>query len=175
MGSFRVRAVTVFVVSPRIPSGSVITKRHSYSVSGSRFRMLPENMLGTTQSNGNRGSKGLSLACGGPPITHSRCRRSSGRAFFHCVSPFFLYETSTAALRLSSPVIFQSKPSDNSVGGSTENSPATVVVCACARTDKPNNKAASAITLLRIICGLPHGRIWGQTPNLTRYLSQNSI
>src|SRR5262249_38286306 len=146
-----VRTVTVLVVSPRIPSGSVITKRHSYSVSGSRFRMLPENILGTTQSNGNRGSKGLSLACGGPPLTHSRCRRSNGKAFFPCVSPFFRYEASTAAFRLSSPVIFQSNPSDSSVGGSTENSPATVVVCACAPTLKTHIKTTTAIKGPRII------------------------
>src|SRR5215472_640194 len=99
-----------------MPSGSVITKRHSYSVSGSRLRMLPENMLGTTQSNGVLGSRGLSDAWGGPPFTHSRCNRRSGRPFFQAASPFFRYETSTDALRLSSPVIFQSKPSDNSVG-----------------------------------------------------------
>ena len=38
-------ASTVFSAAPVTPSGSESTKRHSYSVSGSRFRMLPENML----------------------------------------------------------------------------------------------------------------------------------
>src|SRR5262249_24575573 len=127
-----VLTIADLVVTPEVPSGSVITKRHSYSVSGSRLRMLPENMLGTTKSNGVRGRSGLSLACRGPPFTHSFCRRSSVRPFLHMLSPFFLYETSTLALRLSSPAIFQSNPSERSVGGSTLNSPAVVVFCACA-------------------------------------------
>ena len=47
-GSLRVRTVTVFAALPFTPSGSDRTKRHSYSVSGSRLRMLPENMFGAT-------------------------------------------------------------------------------------------------------------------------------
>ena len=62
------------------------------------------------------------------PFTCSRWRRSSGSPLRHACSPFLRKLTSTCALRLSSPAIFQSKPSDTSVGGSIEKSPATVVV-----------------------------------------------
>src|SRR5690348_18219209 len=41
-GSPRVRTVTIFMAPPRTPSGSDSTRRHSYSVSGVRLRMLPE-------------------------------------------------------------------------------------------------------------------------------------
>src|SRR4030095_16404278 len=50
--------------------------------------------------------------------------RSIGSARFHCGSPCLRYDTSTAALRLSSPSMNHSKPRLMSVGGSTRNSPA---------------------------------------------------
>ena len=54
IGSGRVRTVTIFVAfaaGPLTPSGSVMTKRASYAVPGSRSRMLPANMFGVTALN----------------------------------------------------------------------------------------------------------------------------
>ena len=51
---------------------------------------------------------------------------------FHCVSPCLRYDTSTAALRLSSPSMNHSKPRLISVGGSTTNSPAVTASFAAA-------------------------------------------
>ena len=111
-GSARVRTVTVRRASPITPSGSVITNRASYAVSGSRSRMLPANMLGTTTSNWF------------PTKIRSPCRRRRGSAGDHAVSPCRRYDTSTAAFRLSSPSMDHSKPRLISVGGSTRSSPA---------------------------------------------------
>ena len=47
-GSARVRTVTTFSRFPATPSGSDKTKRHSYSVAGSRSKMLPASMFGVT-------------------------------------------------------------------------------------------------------------------------------
>ena len=62
----------------------------------------------------------------------SPCSRSSGSACFHSVVPCLRYDTSTDALRLSSPSMNHSKPRLISVGGSTMNSPAVTAPPAAA-------------------------------------------
>src|SRR3954447_15070086 len=74
--------------------------------------MLPANMFGETTS-----------SCS-PCLMRSPCSRSIGSACFHAAVPCFRYDTSTDALRLSSPWMNHSKPRLINVGGSTRNSPA---------------------------------------------------
>src|SRR5262249_14451022 len=58
------------------------------------------------------------------------CSRSIGSAGFQAAVPCFRYDTSTDALRLSSPCTNHSKPRLISVGGSTRNSPAVIAPAA---------------------------------------------
>src|SRR6478735_3376364 len=73
--------------------------------------MLPANMFGRITLN--------TLGC----QVCSPCRRTSGIAVCQAVSPCFLYDTSTFALRLASPSMCHSKPRFWSVGCSITNSP----------------------------------------------------
>ena len=105
-GSGRVRTVTSCSFFPLTPSGSDSTNRHSYSVAGSRSKMLPANPFGTTY-------------CSAFSLIRSWPMRRSGSPCLHSASPFLRYDTATLALRLSSPSMRHSNPSDTSVGGST--------------------------------------------------------
>ena len=78
--------------------------------------MLPANMFGTTRLKTFRWK------------TCSPWSRTSGIPLRQAVSPCFLNETSTLALRLASPSMCHSKPRLMSVGCSTTNSPG--VTCA---------------------------------------------
>jgi hypothetical protein len=67
---------------------------------------------------------------------------------------------------LASPAIFQSKPSDNSVGSSTENSPAVAVVCALARGGDNQHRRERDGRLRIIECS--DGRIISRMAELPR-------
>src|SRR6185312_7493272 len=56
--------------------------------------------------------------------------RNRGRAWRHWLLPALRYVTATAALRLSSPLIFHSNPSDLSVGRSMTKAPAVTALSA---------------------------------------------
>ena len=91
--------------------------------------MLPANMFAAVYRNKGYRPAFPAPSPGAVPIS-SRCSLISGSAGRQFGSPFFRYEVSTVALRLSSPVIRHSKPKEASVGGSAVNSPAVVEVCA---------------------------------------------
>src|SRR5687768_1901425 len=85
--------------------------------------------------------------------------RSSGRPSFHCRSPCLRYDTVTEALRLSSPSMCHSKPSERSVGGSVTNSPA--VVRSAARNGAAQSSAMTPSATARIGGGLAGGERLG--------------
>src|SRR5262245_13780974 len=89
-------------------------RRTSYSVSGSRSKMLPAKRSGTVYSR-------FSVARN----TRSPPMRNSGSACLQSVAPAFRNCTSTVAFRLSSPEISHSNPRQINVGGSTTNAPAS--------------------------------------------------
>ena len=87
----------------------------------------------------------------------SFCERNKGRAGRHCESPNFRYSTSTFALRFESPLIFQAKPIEMSVGRSTTKSSTIVLTSAdelttgfgCPRRELTRGPKAAKLRRLR--------------------------
>src|ERR1700760_2005807 len=81
-----------------------------------------------------------------PPtaFTSSFCSRIRGSAAFQALSPFLRYSRATLALRLSSPLIHQSKPAESRVGASTEKVPAVVALAGAFFAAAAPAKAAAA-------------------------------
>src|SRR6185312_8593031 len=118
--------------------------------------MLPASMLGTTYLNwAKRGPGGGAPGAGAarplpaapspppllPTISPLPPARRKGSPVFQAVSPFLRNLTVTVALRLSSPPMRQSKPSEIRVGRSTFKAPAVTLSAAWA--DAQNRHAAA--------------------------------
>src|SRR6478736_5685351 len=71
--------------------------------------------------------------------------RNNGNALRHLLSPARRYVTATTALRLSSPVIFHSKPSDRSVGRSTTMAPGVTALSAALAPPVRAHKTAATM------------------------------
>src|SRR5215216_3275428 len=93
--------------------------------------MLPANPFGV-------------MYCSAFSLIRSLPMRSSGNPSFHCGSPCLRYDTATDALRLSSPSICHSNPSDSTVGGSVTNSPTVVRSAAASGVVQSSDSRSSA-------------------------------
>ena len=112
-----------------------MTNRHSYSVAGSRSKMLPANPFGTMY---------CSAVLVDPLVADAQQRQAllPGLLALSCDRT-----PTTVALRLSSPSIRHSNPSERSVGGSVMNSFAVVLSAPRLRGATANINKIAIVTL----------------------------